>query len=1061
MQTPQRLSVPRVTCVIQPAILVGLLFISFSLLILNPFAFAQTSSATLSGTVLDPSGAVVPDAQVLVTNADTNVSVATKTNGSGVYVVEGLIPGRYRMVITKMGFKQITIMDVTLHIQDTVSRNFNLEVGATSETVNVSAEGELNINTTDGSVSTVVDQQFVANMPLNGRSFQSLISMTPGVVFAAGSATQTGQFSVNGQRTASNYFMVDGVSANVGAGTSSTMGPTLSGSTPGWTIAGGTNGLVSVDAMQEFRIQTSTFAPEFGRSPGGQISVATKSGSNAFHGNAFDYLRNDVLDARNYFNKVPAAKPPLRQNDFGGTFGGPIIKDKTFFFFSYEGIRLRQPQTYTGSFYTAAARAKMASVWKPFVNADPIPDGPVNANGFSAPLTMSVSLPSTLNATSIRVDHNLTKRIILFARYNYAPSNAVGGFQNESRTMNTANVETATAGAIFTLSTNKTNDFRANWSYAAGGDKQYAENFYGGVMPPESSLYPAGFTMQDTQLYTSTTGTGNAFGPRLGPFSDNHQRQLNFVDTFSWTTGKHQLKFGFDLRRMKPTPSFAPQSIGITASYADLQAGTVTVNMSTGGANTVILRNYSSFAQDTFKASSRLTLTYGIRWDVNQAPISATNKPIYAVQGVFDSQPLAVAPAGTPIWHTKLANFSPRVGTAYQVTPKTVVRGGFGIFYDMGVPFMLSSQLAINFPWYRSVVSASSIPFNLSNPAIFQLPPFSLSTAGVSSVTVGAFDPNLKLPRVYEWNVAFERELGRGQSVTVSYVAAKGQDLIRQDGIRPVVTPPWSISAVYNGDWSYYDSLQVEFQRHMSHGLQAMVSYTWSKSTDTASNDNTNISTVKLSDINIGVNEGYSDFDVRHNFSGAVSYELPSLGSGRLSQALTKGWALDGIVRMRSGLPINILNYTNVLFNGVAQRIRPDAVAGQPFWIEDGNAPGGKRLNTAAFIANASNVPGNLTRNLLRNFGMNQTDLALRRRFALTERVKMDLRVEYFNIFNHPMLALGSSDILLNYGNFGKASQTLNTFLGGGTSQSQGGAVASQYGMGGPRSGQLTLKVSF
>lgn len=1021
--------------------------------------YAQTSAIT--GFVQDSQGAIIRGAEVRVVGQSQGMVRTVHTNSSGAFDVPFLNPGSYRIYIQAPNFSTAVSDPLALAVGQTIVFNVQLKVGSTQQEVTVNAGSQL-MNTTDATVSTVVDQQFVANMPLNGRSFQSLISLIPGVVFTSASTTQPGQFTVNGERTNTNYFTVDGVSANVGVGSMSTMGQTLNGSTPGWTIAGGTNGLVSVDAMQEFQIQTSTFAPEFGRSPGGQIAIATRAGTNSFHGSAFNYLRNDVFDARNYFNLATATKPPLRQNDFGGTVGGPFLKDKTFFFFSYEGLRLRQPQTYTASFYTAAARAKMAAVWQPFVNADPIPTGAVNANGFSAPITMSSSLPSTLDATSIRVDHNLTRHINIFARYNYAPSNAVGGYSNESRTMNTSNVQTATAGVSLTPGANKANDFRANWSLASGGDRQYAVNFYGGVIPSESTLYPSGFSIQNTQLYFSSTGTGNSFGPRLGPFSDNRQRQLNFVDTFSWVTGKHALKFGADYRRMKPSPSFSPQSIGLIASYADLLAGTVTINPSTGGGNTIILNNYSEFAQDTYKISKLLTLTYGLRWDVNQAPTSATDKPIYAVNGVFDSQSLGLAPAGTPIWQTQKVNLAPRIGAAYQLTAKTVVRSGFGLFYDLGGPFSLASQLAIDFPWYRSSTSAASIPFSYSDPSLFQAPPFTLSTIGLSSVSVVAIDPQLKLPRVKQWSVAVERELGHNQSVVVTYVGARGRELIRQDGVKPVVTPPWTISAVYNADWSNYDSVQVEFQRHMSRGLQAILAYTLSKSIDTASTDgSSNISATKLSDINIKIGEGKSDFDVRNNFSGAVSYELPALGSQKLNRALTSGWALDGIVRIRSGVPIDIVNRTSVLFNGVSQRLRPNTVPGQPFWIQSASSPGGKKLNPAAFVASSNNLPGNLLRNYLRNFGMNQTDLALRRRLQLGERVNLDLRAEYFNIFNHPMIAFQSNDTFLNYGSFGVASETLNQYLAGGTTQSQGGAVAPLYGMGGPRSGQLSLRLSF
>ena len=305
---------------------------------------AQSTDATLNGQVTDPQGKAVPGVDIEAVNILTNVSHPTKTNGSGIYSFPSLPPGEYRVVVKKDGFKAINKIGLVLHVQDTIEQNFALEVGSVSESVTVHAEGNM-INTESATVSTVVDRQFAENLPMNGRSFQTLIQLSPGVVLTVSNGDDAGQFSVNGQRPSSNYWMVDGVSANIGISTA-LPGNGLGGSLGSFSVLGGTNSLVSIDAMQEFRIQTSTYAPEFGRTPGGQISIVTRSGSNQFHGTAFDYLRNDLFDANDWFaDSVGLSKPQERQNDFGGTFSGPILKDKTFFFFSYEGLRLRLPQT--------------------------------------------------------------------------------------------------------------------------------------------------------------------------------------------------------------------------------------------------------------------------------------------------------------------------------------------------------------------------------------------------------------------------------------------------------------------------------------------------------------------------------------------------------------------------------------------------------------------------------------------------------------------------------------------------------------------------------------------
>src|SRR5580692_1300071 len=274
-------------------------------------ARAQTENARISGRVTDLTGAVIVGAQCTITNIETDVSTSTTTNEDGIYVIPDLHPATYRLTIQKEGFRTVVQPSLQLYVQDAVNENFKLALGSVSETSSVIGTEPV-LQTVSAAVSTVVNDQFVQNMPLNGRSFQSLIALVPGITFTP----DPGQISVNGQRSDANYFMVDGVSANTGVLTGAFLGSTSDGSTPGWTIQGGTNGLVSVDAMQEFRIQTSSYATEFGRSPGGQISIVTKSGTNQWHGNAFDYLRNDVFDARDYFNHVPAPKPPLRQNDF-------------------------------------------------------------------------------------------------------------------------------------------------------------------------------------------------------------------------------------------------------------------------------------------------------------------------------------------------------------------------------------------------------------------------------------------------------------------------------------------------------------------------------------------------------------------------------------------------------------------------------------------------------------------------------------------------------------------------------------------------------------------------
>src|SRR5712664_2433849 len=362
---------------------------------------AQSTNASLTGRISDPSKSVIADAKIAAIRTDTNVRYETTSNVSGEYYLPNLPPSTYQIEIEKPGFKKLIKPDVILHVQDALEINFEMTVGSASESITVESGAPL-VNTESATVSTVVDQTFVENLPLDGRSFQTLIARTPGVVVTATRSSDQGQFSVNGQRADANYFTVDGASANFGVIGFTTLVQTAGGELPALSASGGTNSLVSVDAMQEFRIQTSSFAPEFGRTPGGQISIATRSGTNAFHGTLFEYFRNAVLDAGDWFvnfNGLP--KPQERQNDFGGVFSGAIFKDKTFFFFSYEGLRLRQPSTQQTVVPDNASRQVAPASMRPYLNAYPIANGVALASGL-AQFNAGYSNPSTLNAYSIR-----------------------------------------------------------------------------------------------------------------------------------------------------------------------------------------------------------------------------------------------------------------------------------------------------------------------------------------------------------------------------------------------------------------------------------------------------------------------------------------------------------------------------------------------------------------------------------------------------------------------------------------------------------------------------------
>jgi hypothetical protein len=1053
--------------------------------------FGQTETATLSGTIIDQSGAFVPDVQVTVTNEDTNIAVQTKTNGAGLYNVPTLKPGKYRVQVQKEGFKQVDVRELTLNVQDVVNRNFNLQVGGTSEIVQVSGDIQ-NINTTDATVSTVVDRNFAENLPMNGRSFQSLIDLTPGVVLTASTGQDSGQFSVNGQRANANYWLVDGVSANIGVSSTFYAGNGFGGTLGSFSSQGGTNSLVSVDALQEFRIQTSTYAPEFGRTPGGQISIVTRSGTNRFHGTAFDYLRNDILDANDWFaDNAGLRKPEERQNDFGGTFSGPILKDKTFFFFSYEGLRLRLPKVAQttvpdASFTPGTTNSRQNPNYpalQPYLNAFPLPNStspeilcdpttdptcpPSGATGYAA-FNASFSNRSSLDAYSLRIDHKFNDEVTVFGRYNYSPSETLirGGnflqFPLSVVAPNRITTQTTTAGATWARSSTIVNDVRFNYSRTSSEGSSYLDTF-GGAVPLTVLPLPNPYSLQDAEFQFGIFSLQNGGFLQIGKAAHQLQRQINLVDSLSVQRGSHSLKFGVDFRRL--TPEFNPPQYTQSAYFNDVpSAETGSTNYSLVDASrsgTLLFRNLGVFAQDTWRILPRLTLTYGLRWDIDFVPSSINGPSLAAAVNFTDPATLALAPPGTPAFKTPYWNIAPRFGLAYQVSQndrwQTVLRGGFGVFYDL-----VSSEVGNGILWFEYPFGVSKyipgVTFPLADPA-----PPTITFAG--SGWLAASNPHLQLPYTLGWNIALEQALGKQQTVSVSYVGAAGRRLIQTEYL---IAPNPSVQIAdltINGATSDYDALQVQFQRRLSRGLQVLSSYTWSHSIDTASAGSWGNASNIAGPFNANANRGSSDFDIRNAFSAAVTYDVPNPKINAFANVVLGGWSVQNILQARSAPPVDISDATFFAFSGgFYTNIRPDVVPKQPFYLYGSQYPGGKAFNPAAFAdppidPNTGNPlrQGNLSRNVLRGFGATQWDFAIHREFPIRESLKLQFRAEMFNILNHPNFGPPSGQF--GRGGFGVSAQMLGQSLAG--SNAGGGAFDPLYQIGGPRSIQLALKLTF
>ena len=1020
-------------------------------------ASAQTTNATISGVVLDPSGKPIVDADIEILNDATGVQYAGATNGAGIYTVSILPPGGYRVQISKAGFKTLIKPDIVLNVETALVLNFTLPIGARSESITVEA-GASSINTTDGSVSTVINRKFVQNIPLNGRSFQDLISMTPGVVTQSPQNSNqasgySGEFSVNGQRTESNYYTVDGVSGNINAGDGNgVFGPNNSGAVAAATVLGTTQSLVPVDALQEFRVLSSSYSAQYGRTPGGQFSLATRSGTNAFHGSAFDYLRNDFFDANDWFNdRYGAPIAALRQNDFGGTLGGAIRiprlydgKDKSFFFVTYEGLRLDQPQAASIQYVPDNYMRQAApAVLQPMLGAFPLQNG-FDYGTPSAPslaeFIKSYSLPSRIDSTSARFDQALTPRISAFFRVGYTPSSATTRVLSIA-TDRESNTQSYTAGVTGELFRHISNEFRVEYARTDASSVGQLDSFGGATPVDLAALMGAGSypnAAPAIQLYFPSIGSGLlSVNTAL-----NEGRQWNIVDTVSQSIGHHSLQYGIDYLFIKsPTisaPTFvsalflSPQTVLTNAADSELLSKDLPASP--------VFHEFSAFVQDEWHVRPDLNLSLGLRWEVNPPPGEAHGENAYTLAGnIGDPSSLSLAPQGTPLWKTSWYNLAPRLGIAWTAHQEpgheTVLRAGGGVFFDTDNKEAAQGFSGIGFSAYQ-ILGGSPLPFTAP-----QLD-FSPSTEPpYTADLIYVFPQNLQLPYTLEWSASLEQAMGRAQTLAISYVGSNGRRLINytENNLEPFNPNFGDIILFHSGLTSSYQALQLRFQRSVGHGLQALASYTWSHSLDFGSNDYL-----------LPLVRGNSDFDVRNNFQGGVSWDIPSRVSG-FRGALIRDWGIDLRAMARSGFPVTLDgNYLTDPATGSQYYGNLDLVPNQTIYLHGSAYPGGRAINPAAFAYPSDDGAGDAPRNFVRGFAATQINMAARRQFKLHENLSLQFRAEAFNVFNHPNF--GYIDPNLGDATFGQATQMLNQSLG---------TMAAQYQQGGPRSMQFALKLSF
>jgi len=708
------------------------------------------------------------------------------------------------------------------------------------------------------------------------------------------------------------------------------------------------------------------------------------------------------------------------------------------------------------------------------LNAFPIPNGPETTttttcvvpgpndppnprcapNGFLysgfAPFSYSISNPSEQDATSIRIDHAVTAKHTIFGRYNEAPSestslSATGGITA------IASTRTLTLGLTSVFNSRMSNELRFNHSKQLGFQERSFANF-GGAVPPDISLFTNGYGGLGTVAISFGLGFPAGLSIIAGDFVKNEQRQINIVDNLTWVKGSHQLKFGVDYRQLSPT--IAPQdnqAVTFTSENGVRDAIVGSASISRNDAARLTFTNFSAYAQDTWKASRRLTLDLGLRWELNPAPTEVDGRMpavVRGVNGVTDFSGAVLAPAGTDFYKTFYTAFAPRLGAAYLLNARpgreTVMRGGFGVFYDLGGSGYNGLPLSLlrSFP---SSVCPNPISFPL-NATCAERVPIAVPTTTPVAVTVAAINENLKLPYSLHWNAAVEQSLGKSNVVSLSYVASAGRELLTAvqlnglvNGARPN-TNFSSINYTYNGPSSDYHSLQAQYRARFKR-FNAVVNYTWSHAIDEISSDVV---------FNAQLERGNADFDIPHNFSAAMHYDIPLfLRMGRIADSILAGWSLDSIVHVQSGVAVDLAGLTTI--DGRLVRQRPNYNFGQPLYIYDPGVPGGRRFNSAAFSVPPAGKQGSFGRNVLRGLPIYQLDLSLGRTITLHERLKLQLKGDVFNVLNHPMFGYGTvafavSDL------FGVPTQTLNGSLGG---------LNGLYQMGGPRSIQLSAKILF
>jgi len=1015
------------------------LFVLGLSLLLAITAAAQTHRASLRGIIYDANGAAIPSAAIKLTSLATGEVRETTSGAEGSYAFSSLPPGLYELAITKTQFMPQT-QKIELLVNQELRKDITLQIGELPAGV-IDATYEASLQKENASLGTVIENRQITGLPLDGRNFYELSLLVPGAVppaqGSAGSARGDFAFSVNGAREDANNFLLDGV-YNVD--------PKLNtfGVRP------------SVEAIREFQMLTSTYDASFGRNPGAQVNVILNSGSNDFHGSAFEFHRNAAFDARNFFAPASEPKPKYIRNQFGGSLGGPISRNRTFFFADYEGTRSREGITRITNVPTALERAGNFSqslfgvpanpfTGMPFTNGI-IPDFFIHPIGRAIaalyplpnrnePFQNFVSSPilrDDNDSFDARVDHKLNDRADLVFRYSFGDRDLFEPFTGPTFSLvpgfgDTVNRRSQNAMAALTLliTPNLVNESRVAFSRVASSVQQEAS-----VLNSQVGLPTISPRERDLGLsFITITG----FSP-LGDEGNNPQNSVTnvyqFLNNSSYVHGNHLVKFGADLRFSQQNAfrdvesrgrlQFSPFLTLTNNALADLLLGfpLLTSVARVDNPQQIRTESYNFFINDSYRIRPRFTLNAGLRYEYNSPPVDAEDRA--NVYDVVTHSLVRVGTNGVPRsgFEPDKNNFAPRVGFAWSIgeDEKTVLRGGYGIYYDQS-PLAPAEALYFNSPFFDNNIffPFPGLPLTLNDPfpAFF---PFPLPDSAL------AIQRDLRTGYMQHWNFNVERQIGSKSVVEVAYVGSKGTKLLTARDInqpQPGVLSPGlpfvprpdprfdDIDLLESRANSNYNALQMRFQQRLTRGFSALASYTWSKSIDDASNFFTSAGDPNFpqNSYNVAAERGRSNFDVSHRLSVSYSYALPFRHVDGVAGKLVNGWETFGIVTLQTGRPFTVALLSEIDNSGTGRSIlgfgandRPNLV-GNP---ELSNQTTSQWFNTATFAFPAPGTFGNAGRNILEGPGFQSVNASLVKNTALTESVKLQFRAEAFNLFNHP-----------------------------------------------------------